>query len=138
MYGYIERVVECQAVLNVSSDLYIQKVGVFMAIGDRLKELRSRKGQSLQQVADAIGASKAHIWELESNRSKNPSLELLRKLAEHFSTSIAYLIEDPEGETERAQEFYRRNSDRLNTLEDDQFEVIEQLLDMIAKNKDGS
>jgi len=109
-----------------------------MAIGDRLKELRSRKGQSLQQVADAIGASKAHIWELESNRSKNPSLELLRKLAEHFSTSIAYLIEDPEGETERAQEFYRRNSDRLNTLEDDQFEVIEQLLDMIAKNKDGS
>lgn len=109
-----------------------------MAIGDRIKELRSRKGQSLQQVADAIGASKAHIWELESNRSKNPSLELLRKLAEHFSTSIAYLIEDQEGESERAQDFYRRNSDRLNTLEDNQFEVIEQLLDMITKNKDDS
>lgn len=107
-----------------------------MAISDRLKELRSRKGQSLQQVADAIGASKAHIWELESNNAKNPSLNLLRSLAEHFDTSIAYLIDDQE-EAEPALEFYRRNLATLNNLEDDQFEVIEQLLNIIAKSKDG-
>ena len=61
-----------------------------MAIGERLKALRISSGESLQQVADAIGASKAHIWELESNKSKNPSLDLLRKIATHFETTVSY------------------------------------------------
>jgi transcriptional regulator with XRE-family HTH domain len=107
-----------------------------MAVGDRIKEMRLRKGQSLQQVADAIGASKAHIWELESNRSKNPSLDLLQKLAGHFSTTVAYLIEEPQGDLSRAEQFYRKNSERLASLKDDQFEIFENLLDMIAKKDD--
>jgi transcriptional regulator with XRE-family HTH domain len=106
-----------------------------MAVGDRIKELRMQKGQSLQQVADAIGASKAHIWELESNRSKNPSLDLLQKLAGHFGTTIAYLIEEPEGEMTRADQFFRKNSQKFATLKDKDFDVFEQLLDMIAKRE---
>lgn len=67
-----------------------------MALGAKLKELRLRKGQSLQQVADAVGASKAHIWELEKGTSHNPSVELLTKLAGHFDVSLASLVgEDP-------------------------------------------
>lgn len=67
-----------------------------MALGAKLKELRTRKGDSLQQVADAVGASKAHIWELEMGKSKNPSLELLTKLAKHFDVPVAALVgEDP-------------------------------------------
>lgn len=107
-----------------------------MPIGDRIKELRMRKGQSLQQVADAIGASKAHIWELESNRSKNPSLDLLQKLARHFTTTVAFLIEEPEGDTTRAQQFLRRNSGKIDALGDDAMIVFENLLDQLAK-KDG-
>jgi transcriptional regulator with XRE-family HTH domain len=107
-----------------------------MAVGDRIKELRVRKGDSLQQVADAIGASKAHIWELESNRSKNPSLDLLQKLANHFRTTVAYLIEEPTGDLTRAEQFFRRNSDKIATLEDDEMNIFENLLDKLAK-KDG-
>ncbi|QBX38414.1 XRE family transcriptional regulator [Brevundimonas sp. S30B] len=107
-----------------------------MAIGDRIKELRVRKGESLQQVADAIGASKAHIWELESNRSKNPSLDLMQKLAGHFRTTVAYLIEEPEGDLNRAEQFFRRNSDKLASLEEDEIAIFENLLDKLAK-KDG-
>lgn len=67
-----------------------------MALGARLKELRIRTGESLQQVADAVGASKAHIWELETGKSRNPSMELLDKLADHFKVSVARLVgEDP-------------------------------------------
>ena len=65
-----------------------------MALGAKLKELRMRKGQSLQQVADAVGASKAHIWELEKGTSRNPSIELLTKLADHFDVSLASLVEE--------------------------------------------
>lgn len=68
-----------------------------MALGAKLKELRLLKGQSLQQVADAVGSSKAHIWELETGKSKNPSIDLLTKLAENFDVSVAYLIGEAPG-----------------------------------------
>ena len=55
-----------------------------MSLGVRLKELRIKKGKSLQEVADAVGASKAHVWDMETGRSKNPSIELLLKLAKFF------------------------------------------------------
>lgn len=71
-----------------------------MSLGATLKNLRLRKGESLQQLADAVGASKAHVWELETGKSKNPSLDLLSKLAEHFEISLSLLIgEIPEDET---------------------------------------
>lgn len=71
-----------------------------MSLGATLKKLRLRKGESLQALADAVGASKAHIWELETGKSKNPSLDLLTKLAEHFEISLSLLIgEKPEDET---------------------------------------
>lgn len=67
-----------------------------MALGARLKELRVKKKESLQQVADAIGSSKAHIWELETGKNKNPSIDSLNKLAGHFNVTVSFLIgEDP-------------------------------------------
>ena len=65
-----------------------------MSVGARIEELRRRKGQSLQQVADAVGVSKAHIWELEKGRSSNPSFELVRRLAKHFGVSVEVLAGD--------------------------------------------
>ena len=67
-----------------------------VALGAKLKQLRMRKGESLQQVADAVGSSKAHIWELETGKNRNPSVDSLTKIAEHFEVSVAFLIgEDP-------------------------------------------
>lgn len=106
-----------------------------MALGDRLKELRLKNGHSLQQVADAIGASKAHIWELEANRSTNPSLEMLQKLASHFDTTVAYLIDEPEGELTKADQFFRRNSNKLANLTDEDFKIFESLLNRIADSE---
>lgn len=65
-----------------------------MSLGKKLKELRVRNGESLQQVADAVGASKPHIWELEAGKSKNPSLDLLTKIAKHFNVKISYLLDE--------------------------------------------
>lgn len=103
-----------------------------MPIGDRIRELRLRKGQSLQDVADAVSASKAHIWDLESNRSRNPSLELITALAKHFETSVAFLVEEPEGVPDRAQQFYRQNERRFAAMSDEDLELVERLLKKIS------
>lgn len=80
-----------------------------MDIGERLFSLRQKSGESLQNVADSVGISKAHIWELEKGRSTNPSFELIRKLARHFGVSIDELVgvaEEPDAA--------RLQIDRLN------------------------
>ncbi|MEO1686838.1 MAG: helix-turn-helix transcriptional regulator [Pseudomonadota bacterium] len=65
-----------------------------MGLGLRLKSLRDRSGESLQQVADAVGVSKAHVWELEKGRSANPSFDLVRRLARHYAVSPEVLLGD--------------------------------------------
>lgn len=80
-----------------------------MSLALKLKDLRTRARQSLQQVADGVGVSKAHIWELETGKSRNPGIELVRKLAEHFSVTIAFLTGD-EGQQDQdpaALQFFR-------------------------------
>ena len=47
---------------------------------------------SLQQLADAVRVSKAHIWEIEKGRADNPSLALVERLADHFATTVAFLV----------------------------------------------
>ena len=98
-----------------------------MALGAKLKKLRIGKGQSLQHVADAVGASKAHIWELENGKSKNPSVELLSKLAEHFNVLVADLAgENPNasGEDPEIVTMYRD----LKGLTDNDRETIRMLM----------
>ena len=68
-----------------------------MSLATRLNQLRIRKGASLQEVADAIGVSKTHIWEMEKSRSKNPSIEMLTKLADYFGVTIRFLVGEEVG-----------------------------------------
>jgi transcriptional regulator with XRE-family HTH domain len=79
-----------------------------MSLGARLKQLRIRKNKSLQDVADAVKASKAHIWEIEQGRSKNPSMDLLNGLADYFEVSVSYVVgENPDEEEAELVAMYR-------------------------------
>jgi transcriptional regulator with XRE-family HTH domain len=63
-----------------------------MSLGSELKRLRIARKESLQDVADAVKASKAHIWDIERGASKNPTMELLDRLARHFGVSVSSLV----------------------------------------------
>ena len=80
-----------------------------MSVGRRIKELRLARGESLQDVASAVGVSKAHIWELEKERANNPSMALVTRLADHFAVSIRFLIDEdieaPDADEELARMF---------------------------------
>lgn len=57
-----------------------------------IRERRAALGLSLDEVADRIGASKSHIWELETGRSKNPTLWMILALCEALQCSLNALI----------------------------------------------
>src|SRR3569623_1502754 len=69
---------------------------ICMAFSAYLKKLRLQSGESLQQVADAIGLSKAHVWELETGKSRNPTKDVLERLSNHFKVSISILLGESE------------------------------------------
>src|SRR6185437_9016939 len=96
--------------------------------------LREAQHLSLQDVADRVGASKAHIWDLEQGRSTNPSYELLKKLADCFKVGVSDLIgENPTGDADdsRVLGMYRD----LKELSDRDLDVIQQMVQRL-KQKD--
>lgn len=106
-----------------------------MALADRIKEFRMKKRMSLQDVADCVGGSKAHIWDLETARSKNPSIDLLKKLADCFGVSVSDLIEEnptTEQEDSRVLGMYRE----LKNLSGRDLDVIQQMVERL-KSKDS-
>lgn len=64
------------------------------AIGPRLRSLRQRQDQTLEQVAEATGISISTLSRLESGQ-RRPTLELLLPLARVYRVSIDELIVTP-------------------------------------------
>jgi transcriptional regulator with XRE-family HTH domain len=105
-----------------------------MSFATKLKQLRVRAGQSLQQVADAAHTSKTHIWDMEQGNSANPSRELLVKLAAHFRISVSELIgEDPSAVSEPPElvALYRD----LKSLSDNDRKTIEAVMRALKETK---
>jgi transcriptional regulator with XRE-family HTH domain len=64
------------------------------AFGSRLRRLREAKKLTLQQVADAVGCTKAYIWELEMKEGQRPSAERVYALAKVLGVTVEDLMED--------------------------------------------
>lgn len=108
-----------------------------MSIEERLLSLRQKSGESLQDVADKVGVSKAHVWELEKGRSRNPSFELVRKLAAHYGVSIDVLtgdVEEPDAKGLQVDRIHRG----LDELSDRDREIVEQMISTMQQKSDGA
>lgn len=107
-----------------------------MSLGAKLKELRIRHKRSLQDVANAVGASKTHIWDLETGRSQNPSMELLKAIADHFRIGVADLVGENPGAPDEDPELvamYRN----LKELNDRDRKSIQALIEQWKANKEN-
>lgn len=107
-----------------------------MALGEKIKILRTKKNLSLQEVAEQVGASKAHIWELETGRARNPTLELVTKLAKCFDVGVADLVgENPDAEGEKP-ELVAMFRD-LKGLDEKDFETMQSIMNHFRNRRDG-
>lgn len=65
-------------------------------VGERIKQLRTKKGYSISELAKMAGVSKSYLSYIERNVQRNPSLQFLSKIAETLETSMEYLLEEEE------------------------------------------
>ncbi|MRH44597.1 helix-turn-helix domain-containing protein [Aquibacillus halophilus] len=61
-------------------------------IGERMKIQRKIKGYSITKLASLAGVSKSYLSYIERGIQKNPSLQILSKVAVRLDTSIEYLM----------------------------------------------
>jgi transcriptional regulator with XRE-family HTH domain len=68
-----------------------------MSLARRIRDARNAAGLTLDELAAKSGISKTYIWELEKDESgeKKPSAEVLLKIANALSTTIAQLLALP-------------------------------------------
>ncbi|GEN73689.1 helix-turn-helix domain-containing protein [Chryseobacterium lathyri] len=62
------------------------------SIGSTLKESRKNIGLTLRQVEDMTGISNAYLSQLENDKIKNPSVNILSKLSSLYKVSLKTLL----------------------------------------------
>lgn len=66
-----------------------------MNLSQKIRQLREEKEWSLNKLAEEAGISKAYLSQLENSLSKQPSAEVLFKIASALGTTIAELLDKP-------------------------------------------
>ncbi len=106
-----------------------------MIFARKLHDLRIAQKRSLQDVADAVGVSKAHVWNLEKGTTANPSMELVVKLAELFRVRVADLVGEAPDSSDEPAEMVAMFRD-LKQLEERDRDTIRMLMEQMKRRKD--
>ena len=105
--------------------------------GQRLRAVRTAHGLTLQQVADAVGCTKAYIWELEMKDGQRPSAERIQAIAKVLGVTMEDVMGDtldkvPQASPEDVQ-FFREYAG----MTDEEKQRYRQALDlMFGSRKD--
>ena len=71
--------------------------------GEKLRNVRTVRRTTLEELAEAIGSSKAYVWQLENKKNAKPSAELLLKIANYFAVSPDFFLDDTKDEPSDSQ-----------------------------------
>lgn len=103
--------------------------------GEKLRKARTDRHQTLEQLAEAIGSSKAYVWQLENKKNAKPSAELLLKIANYLGESPDFFLDD--GLIERSENqvedaFFRK----FQRLSDDDKRYIDRVVSDIDRSRE--
>ena len=110
-----------------------------MNLSQKIRQLRAGKGLSLNKLAEEAGISKAYLSQLENSVSKQPSAEVLFKIASALGTTIADLLDKPV--RVRAEDFLevpkglRELIDKRGTTLDIREEDVKMLMNIQYRGK---
>lgn len=101
--------------------------------GEKLRKVRTSRNKTLEELATAIGSSKAYVWQLENKKNAKPSAELLLKISNYLGASPDFFLDDGAEKPSSDQmedAFFRKFK---NLSEDDK-----KYIDRIVSGLDGS
>jgi transcriptional regulator with XRE-family HTH domain len=105
-----------------------------MSLASKVKALRAKGRESLQELADIIEVSKAHLWDIERGASKNPSLTILKNLAEHYKISMSDLVGEDPNSADEPEELIAMYRD-LKTLSPEDREMLSALMEQMKRRR---
>src|SRR6516164_10946597 len=110
------------------------EMNVSTALGDKIRELRKRKGYTLEKLAEVTESSKSYIWELENKNPPRPSADKVARIAAALGVTSDYLV-DPTDKADVAeaadQAFYRR----YRKMDAPTKEKIRRMVDLWGEDK---
>lgn len=100
---------------------------------EKLKELRIKKGWSLDELARLSGASKSYLWELENREERKPSAEKLIDIARVLDVTTDYLVDDNATfDDDKVKEVFFR---KFNRLDDDTKGRVMDMIETWSRKK---
>lgn len=66
-------------------------------IGQKISKLRKQRGYTLSELAELAKISKSYLSNIERNLHKNPSLEIIKRIANVLDIDISTLLETSDG-----------------------------------------
>jgi len=102
------------------------------SLGYKIRELRKKKGYTLDELAAKSESSKSYIWELENKDPPRPSGEKLALIAAALDVTTDYLLGIETGmETAEDKAFFRKYQ-KMGTAQKTQ---IREMLEVINKKR---
>ena len=79
-------------------------------IGTNINHLRTQSGISLSELAERAGISKSYLSSIERNLKRNPSIQVIEKIALVLNVDLKTLLEvnlpDPEAKEKQDEEWH--------------------------------
>lgn len=94
-------------------------------LGERIKELRIKKGWSQDELAERMSMNRANISNYERGTNKNIPSDTLKRLADLFGVSSDFLLGKTENSDQPESEFLKR----LDLEDDDALSQVKLVLD---------
>jgi len=103
--------------------------------GKHLRVLRASRNLRQEDLAEALGVSRDKIAYYE-NRSQNPTVEFVLKVADYFGVTMDELIRPDDSRRSKPGPVSRleRQLDRIRQLPMKEQEAVSTVLDMALKN----
>lgn len=95
-------------------------------LGDNIRYLREKMGLSIKDLSKLTGITSAYLSMLENNKRKNPSTEMLQKIANQLNIDINQLFVPDES-----------TSEEINVINNIKEVIDENNLKTIAAHFDG-
>lgn len=104
-------------------------------LGEKIFNLRGKKGYTLEKLAELTESSKSYIWELENKRPPRPSADKIGKIAKVLGVTPEYLIDatDNVAEADAMDEAFFR---KYRRMPDDTKEKIRRIIEVWGDEPD--